>query len=337
MAAVRTKLVAALPAPDVCVIVPTHQGRHHLERLLPSLREQTLPHDVIVVDNASTDGTAEFLQQHWPRVDVISFPENRGFGKAVNAGVAAANSATVILLNNDIVCTPTFLERLVEVLDPAQGVVMAAPVLVRRDDEKRIDTAGIVVDRTLHGFNHLYGEPVEVLQHGACDPLAPCGGAAAFDRGAFLEVGGFDPAFFAYLEDVDLGIRCVARGWKCRLARTAMAIHAHSGTLGEGSAAKNRLTGWGRGYIAGKYRLHTQPHLFLWAAAGEGVMATGKVVLDRDLSSARAFIAGFRAGLGAHPEPFPLLPNGPTTLTPFRGFRRRLTRRFRLRTRTVPG
>jgi GT2 family glycosyltransferase len=323
---------------DVSVIVPTYQGRDHLEELLPSLGEQTLPHEVIVVDNASTDGTLEFLRDRWPRVHLISFPENRGFGKATNAGVAAARSETVVLLNNDIVCTPTFLERLVEALDPRAGIVMAAPVLVRRNDEGRIDTAGIVIDRTLHGFNHLYGEPVAILTGDLFDPLGPCGGAAAFDRHAFLRVGGFDPAFFAYLEDVDLAIRCVGRGWKCRLAPTAVAIHAHSGTLGEGSRAKNRLTAWGRGYIAGKYRLHTRPHLFLWAAAGEGIMAMGKVVLDRDLSSTKAFITGLRAGLRAHAEPFPRLPAGPASLSPFGGFRRRLTRRFKLsRPRTITG
>lgn len=312
------------------MVVPTYQGLHHLERFLPSLREQTLAHEVIVVDNASTDGTGDFLRERWPRVRVIPFEANRGFGKAANAGVQAARSEIVVLLNNDIVCTPPFLERLVAALDPGHGVVMAAPVLVRLGDEDRIDTAGIVVDRTLHGFNHLYGEPVEVLKNGVSDPLAPCGGAAAFERSAFLDVGGFDPEFFAYLEDVDLGIRCAARGWKCRLAPTAVAIHAHSGTLGEGSPAKNRLTAWGRGYIVGKYRLHTRPHLFLWATGGEAIMATGKAVIDRDLTGAGAFVSGLRAGLRAQPEPFPQLPPGPTTLSPLGGFRRRLTRRFKL-------
>lgn len=315
---------------DVSVIVPTYEGRHHLENLLPSLAEQTLPHDVIVVDNASTDGTGEFLRQDWPEVHVISFSKNLGFGKAANAGVAAATTKTVVLLNNDTVCTPTFLERLVEALDPPQGVVMASPVLVRLGNEGLIDTAGIVVDRSLHGFNHLYGDPVEVLDDGAFDPLAPCGGAAAFDRAAFVEVGGFDPAFFAYLEDVDLGLRCLGRGWRCRLAPTAIAIHAHSGTLGEGSPAKNRLTGWGRGYIVGKYRLHRRPQLLFWAAAGELVMAVGKAVLDRDVSSTKAFVTGLRAGLGTRAEPVPVLPAGPASLSPFDGFRRRLTRRFKI-------
>jgi N-acetylglucosaminyl-diphospho-decaprenol L-rhamnosyltransferase len=323
--------VAASHTPDVSVVVPTYEGRHHLENLLPSLAEQTLAHGVIVVDNGSTDGTAEFLREHWPRVDVISFPENRGFGKAVNAGVAAASSATVILLNNDIVCRPTFLERLVEVLDPDRGVVMAAPVLVRRGDEGRIDTAGIIMDRTLHGFNHLYGESVEVLTTDLFDPLAPCGGAAAFDRAAFLDVGGFDPAIFFYVEDVDLAIRCVARGWQCRLAPGAIAVHAHSQVLGDGSRAKNQRTAWGRGYIVGKYRLHRKPLLFLWATGGELVIVIGKAILDRDLPT-RGFVAGIRAGFRARAEPLPALPAGPASLSPLDGFRRRLTRRFKLKT-----
>jgi N-acetylglucosaminyl-diphospho-decaprenol L-rhamnosyltransferase len=324
-------LVSGSPTPDVTVIVPSYQGRHHLEGLLPSLDEQTLPHEVIVVDNASTDGTDDLLRQRWPRVRVISFPENRGFGKALNAGVAAASSTTVILLNNDIVCAPTFLERLVEVLDPRQGIVMAAPVLVRRGDQGHIDTAGIVIDRTLHGFNHLYGEPVEVLTGDLFDPLAPCGGAAAFDRAAFLDVGGFDPAIFFYVEDVDLAIRCVARGWQCRLAPTAIAVHAHSQVLGDGSRAKNRRTAWGRGYIVGKYRLHRRPLLFLWATGGELVIAIGKAVLDRDLPTG-GFLAGLRVGLRAPAEPIPSLPAGPASLSPLDGFRRRLTRRFKLNT-----
>jgi N-acetylglucosaminyl-diphospho-decaprenol L-rhamnosyltransferase len=329
--------VAASHEPNVSVIVPTFQGRHHLEGLLPSLGEQTRTHEVVVVDNASTDGTSDFLRERWPQVKVISLPENQGFGKAANAGVDAASSEIVVLLNNDLVCTPTFLERLVAALDPGAGVVSAAPVLVRRGHEKRIDTAGIIVDRTLHGFNHLYGEPVEVIESDVFDPLGPCGGAAAFDRASFLEVGGFDPAFFAYLEDVDLAIRCCARGWTCRLAPAALAIHAHSGTLGEGSPEKNRLTAWGRGYIVGKYRLHRRPHLLLWAAAGELTMAAGKAVLDRDLAGGRAFLSGLRTGLRAPAEPFPRLPAGPATLSPSSGFRRRLMRRFKLtaRPRTV--
>ena len=66
-------------------------------------------------------------------------------------------------------------------------------------------------------------------------------------------------------------------------------------------------------------------------------MATGKAFVDRDFSSTKAYIAGLRAGLRAHPEPFPRLPTGPATLSPFDGFRRRLTRRFKLKARTVPG
>lgn len=320
-----------MPAPSVTVVVPTYQGKHHLEQLLPSLAEQTLAHEVVIVDNGSHDGTVGFVRDQWPSVKLLELNENVGFARAVNAGADAASGATLVFLNNDTVCTPTFLERLVAVLDPATGTVMAAPVLLRRGNIGRIDTAGIVLDRSLHGFNYLYGEPADVLERDLPPPLAPCGGAAAFDRLAFQELGGFDPSFFAYVEDVDLAIRCVSRGWRCGFARDAVAVHAHSGTLGEGSRMKNHLTGWGRGYIVGKYRLHRKPGLLGWSLAVELVMAIGKLVIDRDLDSTRAFVGGWAAGISAPAEKLPDLRRHAGTLNIVSGFSRRLTRRFVLR------
>ena len=121
-------------------------------------------------------------------------------------------------------------------LDPIAGVTMAAGVMREVRDPTRIDTAGMQLDRTLLVFDYLNGEPAACLDNGVADPIGPSGAAAAFDREAFLEVGGFDEKLFAYWEDVDLVLRMRREGARCALAPRARGIHYHSATLGSGSS-----------------------------------------------------------------------------------------------------
>jgi GT2 family glycosyltransferase len=309
------------------VVVPTHDRAEDLARLLESLRAQTLAHQVVVVDNGSGDGTAELLRVRFPEVRLIAIPENVGFGRAVNEGVRACHAATVVVVNNDVVCEPEFLERLLAVLDPAGGVTMAAGVLLDATDPDRIDSAGVLVDRTLFALDHLHDRHVSVLEGGPPDPLGPTGGAAAFDREAFLSVDGFDERFFAYLEDVDLAVRLLAAGGRCRLAAGARATHRHSATLGSGSRRKNELMGWGRGYMIGKYRLHRRPALLVRAAAAEAVVVCGQAVVDRTLVGLPARVRGFRAGLGAPAADVPRLPPETMRISLLAALRHRARRR----------
>ena len=292
------------------VIVPSYNRASQLAELLGSLERQTIEHEVVVVDNASTDGTPELVASRFPRVRVVRLPNNVGFGRAINRGVGECDARTVVFLNNDVVCEPPFLQRLCDALDPSAGVVMAAGVLLAFADPTRIDSAGIVFDRSLFAYDYLHGEEVSALDAGVPDPLGPSGGAAAFDRAAFEDVGGIDERFFAYLEDVDLAARMISAGASCRLASGARALHRHAATLGSGSRRKNELMGWGRGYTLAKYRIHRLPRLFVPAALAELVIAGGQLVVDRTAVGFRARLAGFRAGLGVPPQPLPGLPAG---------------------------
>jgi N-acetylglucosaminyl-diphospho-decaprenol L-rhamnosyltransferase len=278
------------------VVVPTYNGVTRISRLLDSLRLQTLPHDIVVVDNASTDGTRELLERDYPEVNVIALDRNLGFGGAVNRGVVHTSSSTLVLLNNDVVCESEFLARICEALDPVDGVVMAAGVLLQGAEPAYIDTAGIEFDRTLLAFDYLHGEHVSVLDGLVRDPFGPCAGAAAFDREAFDSVGGFDEAFFAYLEDVDLVARLLLTGGRCRLAPDARAAHEHSATLGRRSRTKGELVAWGRGYTIGKYRMHRNPRLLGRAVLTEAVSAVGKAIVDRNPLGIRVRIQGWRVG-----------------------------------------
>ena len=138
------------------------------------------------------------------------------------------------------------------------------------------------LDPTLLVYDYLNGMPVSALGR-AADPIGPSAAAAAFDRDTYLAVGGFDEALFAYWEDVDLILRLLAEGGRCRLARDARGTHEHSATLGSGSAAKNRLMGFGRGYVLRKWRVLT-PRSAPGVLAREGVLLAGQALIDRNLS-----------------------------------------------------
>lgn len=309
------------------VIIPSYNGAQKLTEALASLRQQTVEHTVVVVDNGSTDSTPSVLQESFPEVRVVRLSSNVGFARAVNRGVSECDEATIVFLNNDVLCEPPFVERLCAALEPGDGIVMAAGVLLSWTQPGRIDSAGVMFDRTLLAFDHLHGEPIEILEHGPPNPLGPTGGAAALDRSAFEAVGGFDEQFFAYLEDVDLVARILASGGRCRLEPKARALHRHSSTLGPGSRRKHELMGWSRGYIIGKYRLHRRPRLLARALLAELVITSGQVALDRTAIGFRARAAGLRSGLAAPDAKLPPLPPSALRVTVADALRRRLRRR----------
>jgi N-acetylglucosaminyl-diphospho-decaprenol L-rhamnosyltransferase len=311
------------------VVVPTAAGAERLPRLLRSLERQTVSHQTIVVDNGSTDGTAALLAG-LPDVEVIRLGENVGFTRAVNLAAARADGDALLMLNDDCVVEPDYVERLTAALDPAGGVVMAAGVLCDARHPGVIDTAGMELDETLLVFDYLNGYSVAALAT-ASDPIGPSGAAAAFDRDAFRAVGGFDEALFAYWEDVDLVLRLRRGGARCALARTARGIHEHSATLGSGSRQKNYLVGFGRGYLLRKWSV-ASARTVAQVLIQDGVICAGQALVDRTLSGVRGRLDGWRAAASAEQQPPPddLLLDGYVV-----GFastlRRRAARRFRLR------
>jgi N-acetylglucosaminyl-diphospho-decaprenol L-rhamnosyltransferase len=268
------------------VVIPTLNARDLLRDALASLEG----HEVVVVDNASSDGTVELVRSEFPNVRVVVNEENLGFGRAVNRGAAAVDSDVLVLVNNDVVCEPGFVERICEPFAD-ERVGMAAGVLLQADGSGRIDSAGIELDPTLQSFDYLWNQPVARLA-AARDPLGPCGGAAAYRLSAFREAGGFDEAFFAYWEDVELALRLRLAGWECRLAPGARAVHRHGQTLGASSPAARRLESFGRGYVLAKYRVRRPLRVALldWPAL------LVHALFRRELEPVRERRRGLRAG-----------------------------------------
>lgn len=309
------------------VVIPTLDARELLRDALESLERQTAEAEVVVVDNASTDGTAEMVAERFPRVRLIRNQANLGFGRAVNQGAADAVGDVLVLVNNDVVLEPDFVERICEPFAD-ERVGMVAGVLLQGDDPGSIDSAGIEIDPTLQSFDYLWNEPVAALES-AADPLGPCGGAAAYRLAAFREAGGFDEAFFAYWEDVDLGLRLRLAGWRCVLAPRARALHRHGATTGAASPLARRLEAFGRAYVLGKYRvpLGLRVALLDWPALL--VHAVARRELDPIRERRRGLRLGRRNAMaGNRPTSLATVPYGESLRRQWRAFRLRLTGRL---------
>jgi GT2 family glycosyltransferase len=277
------------------VYIPHFNGFERLERALLSLREQTRPLDVVVVDNGSGDGSPELLRERFEEVGLVELGRNLGFGAALNRAIAERPGDPVLPLNNDVECEPRFVEAM---LDAAGGgEEMVAGVLLQEAAPGLVDSAGVVADRTLMGFDYLHGEPLSALD-GAAPPLGPTGGAALYRLGAFQAAGGFDERIFLYYEDLDLALRLRAAGARCRLAPGARAIHAYSASSGAASGFKYSHSGWSRGYMLRRYGVLSKPGPALRALAAEGALCAGQLLRDRTAKGLGGRLRGWRDGAG---------------------------------------
>jgi N-acetylglucosaminyl-diphospho-decaprenol L-rhamnosyltransferase len=274
------------------IYIPNFNGERWLSRTLQSLRAQTKRLEVVVVDNGSTDGSVAAVRVEFPEVTLLELGENFGFGPALNRAVAAHPADAILLVNSDIECEPEFCAELTGALEA--GVDMVAGVLLQENAPELIDSAGIVADSTLMGFDYLHGEPAEAAI-GAADPIGPTGGAALYRHSAWEAVGGFDERMFLYYEDLDLALRI---GGRCHLAPKARAVHAYSAGLGAASASKYARTGWSRGYMLRRYGVLRDPRLALRALICEGVIGAGQMLRDHTVQGIGGRLRGFRAGAG---------------------------------------
>jgi N-acetylglucosaminyl-diphospho-decaprenol L-rhamnosyltransferase len=287
---------------ETTVYIPTLRAGERLAQTLESLERQEPRPRVVVVDN-STDGLGEELvRSRFPWVQSVAFGVNLGFGAALNRAVREVPGDPIVFFNDDVSAEPGFIAGLTGALTP--GVGMVAGVLLSEADPGRIDSAGVIADRTLLGFDYLNGEPVEALSS-AGDPLGPTGGAALYRRSAFEQVGGFDERIFLYYEDLDLALRMRLAGFDCRLAPSARGIHAYSETLGANTGRKYAMTGWSRGYLLRAYGFGKRPLLLTRAIVVEGAICAGQVIFQRTTQGARARLRGWRAGRGVAPRSIP--------------------------------
>jgi N-acetylglucosaminyl-diphospho-decaprenol L-rhamnosyltransferase len=283
----------------IAVVIPTLNGRDLVECALESLLPAGEGVTVHVIDNASSDGTAAMVAEHFPEVRLVRNEQNRGFGRPINDLALGLDADVLVLVNNDVVCEPGFVERMsAPFADPAVGSV--AGVLTQSAAPERIDSAGVELDPMLQSWDYLGDRPVAELGPATPAPLGPCGGAAAYRLQAFRDAGGFDPHLFAYWEDTVLAIELNEAGWRCALAPDARGEHRHGATLGVQSERQRVLDAFGRGFVLGRYgRGPRGVAMRLGAALLDWPRLTVALLLDRQRKPIGARLRGLRAGRAA--------------------------------------
>lgn len=221
------------PQPLVSVVIPNWNGAHFLPGCLDSLRRQDYaPLEILVADNASSDGSRDLLAAQYTDVRLVALPENRGFTGACNAGMTAARGEIVVLLNNDTEADPGWVSAIVDTFarHPEAGLVASKMLLFDRRDH--FHTAGDLfrVDGRL--FNRGVWERDEGQYDQEEYVFSACGGSAAYRRAMLDEIGLLDDDFFFSCEDMDLAWRAQLAGYRCVYQPAAVVYHRLAATGG---------------------------------------------------------------------------------------------------------
>jgi GT2 family glycosyltransferase len=287
--------------PGVAVIVVNLNAGAHLARTLESLERQTArPERVILVDNGSTDGSLEGVEERFPFVELVEPGENLGFAAANNLAARRAEGVEwLALLNPDAFPARDWLERLLAAAEREPGYSMLTSTLVLAGDTGRLDGTGDVYHTSGLAFRRDHGRQRANAARPTGEVFAASGAAALYRRDVFLEAGGFDERYFCYLEDVDLAFRLRLAGHRCLYVSDAVVEHVGSATTGRVSAFtifhshRNLVWTYVKNMPGPLFWLYLPAHLFVNVAAVVGFALHGQ---------ARAAFRAKRAALAGLPE-----------------------------------
>jgi len=248
------------------IIIPNWNGKELLEQCLPSVVEAVRSagegHEIIVVDNHSTDDSVRFLKTNYPGVKILKLDENRGFAGGCNAGATASQNEILVFLNNDMIVERDFLRPLLDGFDD-EAVFAVSSQIYFWDVEKRREETG-----QTRGFLKLGFLQVVHDEPGDVDRVRPVlyagGGSSAFDKEKFLALGGFDELFQPfYWEDTDISYRAWKRGWKVLYEPRSVVYHKHRGTIGKTYDADFTHKAINRNHFLFMWKNFTDPGLLL--------------------------------------------------------------------------
>ena len=236
----------------LAVIILNWNGLKLLQQFLPLAAEYTIDEntDLIVADNGSTDGSAEWVESVLPDVKVIRFAENHGFSEGYNRAIAATRYEYTVLLNSDVEVTPGWAQRLLSFMEATRDCGACQPKIKSWREREKFEYAGAAggyLDRL--GFPYCRGRLVDIVEtdRGQYDEpqvvdVAWASGACLMVRTEIYEqVGGLDKDFFAHMEEIDLCCRIHAAGWRVCAISTAEVFHVGGASLKQGNPQKTYL------------------------------------------------------------------------------------------------
>lgn len=205
------------------IIIVTYNSRHYLDACLRSVLGQDYPHEVIVVDNCSQDGTVQYVRESFPEVKVIKSPINGGYGAGNNLGVHYAKGKYIAILNPDIIAGANWLQQLISPLQNNPKAIVTPKILLY--DGSAINTCGNINNFTGLTFTRGLGaDPITDYCH--TDNVSGISGACfAIHREEYIRLGGFDENFFLYNEDADFSWRANLLG--CSILSVPKSIIYH--------------------------------------------------------------------------------------------------------------
>ena len=242
---------------EITVVIPNYNGKKYLIDCLMALDQETQNPDtpefkVLVVDNGSKDGSVRILVELWPDVQKILLKENTGFCHAVNEGIQASETPYVILLNNDTKVQPGFIKGLYDAIKRDEKIFSVSAQMLMWDKPELIDDAG---DRyCVLGWAYSRGKGKEAAKYEIpTEVFSACGGAVIYRKSVFEEIGLFDEAHFAYLEDLDIGYRARIHGYHNYYEPSAKVLHFGSASTGSRyNERKTILSSANNVYVIGK-------------------------------------------------------------------------------------
>ncbi len=225
----------------VSVIVPNYNGFSILRNCLFSLLEHDRkPDQIVVVDNGSSDGSPDMIRREFPSITLVALDTNTGFTGANNTGIKASSGDMLVLLNNDCIVEPHWLDNLLRRMDdPSVAAVTSS--MRNISDVNIMDSAGGQIDWMGFASDRGKGESASLHSKPTSIPF-PCGGAVIVRRSALPSPDRlFWNELFIYQEDLDLGYELIRTGWKIVYEPEAVVRHMHSATMSKVSYFKERL------------------------------------------------------------------------------------------------
>lgn len=220
--------------PQVSIIIPNYNGKIHLEECLKSL--QTIEFDdyeIVFVDNASNDGSVEFIKENFPDVNILSLKWNYGFAEGCNLGVEKSRGEYIVFLNNDTKVDALWLKELVMAAEKNGDNHIYSSKVLFYDEPEKINTIGGIITPMGSGLDINFRKKDKNKYNKVRLVASPSGCSMLVKKSLFLGMGGFDKDYFAYLEDVDFGWRCWLNGHRTYYIPESIVYHKYGSTGGK--------------------------------------------------------------------------------------------------------